>query len=278
MNYRIKLSNIFFCFFELFWSNLVLHVYTSNQDQIKKHMKLVKHSGFFIAIAMILFSCNKPGDTVETGEAVEVAEAEGKELTIDQAETEILWRGYKPTGQHFGHIPAVEGTLKVEGDNITGGKFTFDITKLTVEDLEEGSEFHGKLWNHLQSDDFFDAANHPQATFEITDVEPFTAGDQISNKDQYETENTPKSESTLTPENPTHWISGNLTMRGTTKNIKFPAKVNIQNGVVTAEAGFNIDRTAWGLSYNDEANAVDKAKDQFIYNTVSLELDFKASE
>ena len=83
--------------------------------------------------------------------------------------------------------------------------------------------------------------------------------------------------SELSPEAPTHWISGNLTMRGTSKNIKFPAAVSMENGVITAKAGFNIDRTEWGLSYGDEADAVDKAKDQFIYNTVSLMLDVKAN-
>ena len=65
-------------------------------------------------------------------------------------------------------------------------------------------------------------------------------------------------------------------MRGTTKNIKFPASVTIANGTVAAKAGFNIDRTQWGLMYGDEAAAVDKAKDQFIYNTVSLVLDVNA--
>jgi hypothetical protein len=66
-------------------------------------------------------------------------------------------------------------------------------------------------------------------------------------------------------------------MRGTTKNIKFPANVSMENGTITAAAGFNIDRTAWGLSYGDEATAVDKAKDQFIYNTVSVNFDIKAN-
>jgi hypothetical protein len=65
-------------------------------------------------------------------------------------------------------------------------------------------------------------------------------------------------------------------MRGTTKNIKFPASVAIVDGAVSATAGFNIDRTAWGLAYGDESTAVDKAKDQFIYNTVSIGFDIKA--
>lgn len=241
-------------------------------------MKTIKLSGLFIAAAMITFSCSKPADTVETTEAQEVTAAEGKSLEIVPNATTIAWRGYKPTGQHFGKIPAVEGTLAVQGDEITGGKFTFDITGLKIEDMQESEESYGKLWGHLQSADFFDAENHPQATFEITEVEPFEAGDEITDMEQFATDNTPKSSTELSPENPTHWISGNLTMRGTTKNIKFPATVSMESGAVMAKAGFNIDRTAWGLSYGDEATAVDKAKDKFIYNTVSLSLDVKASE
>lgn len=240
-------------------------------------MKLFKQTGLFLSAALLTFACGGPSETVETSEAKEVAEATGQTLNLDMDATTISWRGYKPAGQHFGKIPATEGSLVVTGDEITGGKFTFDITGLKIEDLEEGSENYGKLWGHLQSPDFFDAANHPTATFEITGIEPFAAGDVIADMEQFETDNTPMAASELSPETPTHWISGNLTMRGTTKNIKFPAAVAMENGVVTAKAGFNIDRTEWGLSYGDEADAVDKAKDQFIYNTVSLMLDVKAN-
>ena len=240
-------------------------------------MKLVKLSGLFLATALITFACSQPS-TVETSEAQEVAATEGKTLTIDQTSTQIGWRGYKPAGQHFGKIPATEGMLAVNGGDITGGKFTFDITGLKIEDMQETEENYGKLWGHLQSADFFDAANHPTASFEITSVETFGTTDVISDQEEFSTDNTPKSATSLSPENPTHWISGNLTMRGVTKNIKFPASVKMENGAVLAKAGFNIDRTAWGLAYGDEATAIDKAKDQFIYNTVSLELDLKASE
>jgi polyisoprenoid-binding protein YceI len=240
-------------------------------------MKLVKLSGLVLASALITFSCSQQS-TVETTDAQEAAAAEGKSLTIEPATTQIQWRGYKPGGQHVGKIPAIDGILSVKGDEITGGKFTFDITGLKIEDIPETEEDYGKLWGHLQSEDFFDAAKHPTATFEITGVETFAANDVIVDVEEFATDNTPPAASSLSPTNPTHWISGNLTMRGTTKNIKFPAAVSVENNIVMAKAGFNIDRTVWGLSYGNEANAVDKAKDQFIYNTVSLQLDLKASE
>jgi len=238
-------------------------------------MKLLQKTSLVIAVALMVVACGKPSDTLEATDAAEVTEATGKTLAIDAATSQVNWRGYKPTGQHFGLIPLTTGELTVQGEELTGAKFVFDITGLEIQDMEESNEDYGKLWGHLQSPDFFDAANHPQATFEMTSVEPYAAG-AIADKDEFTSENTPKKDSEVASANPTHWISGNLTMRGTTKNIKFPASVAIVEGAVSATAGFNIDRTAWGLAYGDESTAVDKAKDQFIYNTVSIGFDIKA--
>ncbi|MFD2203001.1 YceI family protein [Shivajiella indica] len=238
-------------------------------------MKLLQKTGLFLAAALMVVACG-PKSTVETTDAQDVAEATGLTLAVNTETSKIDWRGYKPAGQHFGYIPVTEGQVFIEGDALTGAKFVFDITGLKIQDMQETDESYPKLWGHLQSADFFDASNFPQAVFELTSVEPYSAG-SIENKVEFETANTPKSDSEIAVENPTHWISGNLTMRGTTKNIKFPAYVSVENGAVTAKAGFNIDRTAWGLAYGDESNAVDKAKDQFIYNTVSVGFDIKAN-
>ncbi|MEP0713991.1 YceI family protein [Algoriphagus sp.] len=240
-------------------------------------MKTLKLSGLVLAAALMTTACSKPTDTVETTEAQEVSQAEGKTLSLNTEASKIEWMGYKPTGQHNGIIPATTGTVIVNGNEVTGGSFTFDITGLEIHDLEAGSENYGKLHGHLQSDDFFDAANHPTATFEITSVEPFSADDVITDEEEFNSEFTPKSNTELSPATPNYWVSGNLTMRGTTKNIKFPATINVTDGVVTTKAGFNIDRTEWGLSYGDEATVADKAKDKFVYNNVGLILDVKAN-
>jgi hypothetical protein len=240
-------------------------------------MKLIKQIGLVASVSLLAFSCGKPGDTVEATDAQEVAAGAGDTLALNLASTTISWTGYKPSGKHFGKIPSTGGMLTVVGDSITGGTFTFEIAGLKIEDMQETDENYGKLYGHLQSPEFFDAANFPKATFEITKVEAYKASDAVVDKQEFASDNTPSTDSALTPANPTHLISGNLTMRGTTKNIKFPASVSLANGTLTAKAGFNIDRTAWGLMYGDESAAVNKAKDQFIYNTVSLVLDVTAN-
>lgn len=239
-------------------------------------MKFLKSPGLFLATALTLASCGNKSETVETSEAQELGEAVGDTLQINLSGSLVNWRGYKPTGQHRGIIPITSGLLTVDEDVVTGGKFSFDVTKLEVHDMEEGSEFHVKLTNHLQSEDFFDAANHPEATFEITSVEPYSSTDSVENKEEFITENTPKTASEQLVGNPTHWVSGNLTMRGNSKNITFPATISVTNGSASAKAGFNIDRTQWGLSFQDESSVVDKAKDKFIYNTVNVTFDIKA--
>jgi len=264
----------FLLYFELYSQNIVICLVKTKN--LINTMKLLKLPALLIGISLMLASCGKSSDTVETSDAVDVSEGLGQVLEIDPSTSVMSWRGYKPGGQHFGSIPMTSGELLLEADVITGGKFVFDIKGLTIGDIPETDESYGKLYGHLLSADFFDAENHPEATFEITSVEAYSGSDVIVNKEEFATDNTPKKDSELAPSNPTHWISGNLTMRGTSKNIKFPATVLISNGSVSAKAGFNIDRTVWGLSYGDESTAVNKAKDKFIYNTVSLELDVKS--
>ncbi|WP_194778222.1 YceI family protein [Pararhodonellum marinum] len=240
-------------------------------------MNFLKPTGLAVAVGLMLASCGNQGNTVETTEAQDVAEATGQTLTIDTNTSKVNWMGYKPAGKHFGYIPLTNGELSVEGNAIKAGKFVFDLTQLKIEDMEESNENYGKLFGHLQSDDFFDTENHPLAVFEVTNVEPYASDDQVEDKEEFETDYTPNTMEEQMVDNPTHWISGNLTIRGNTKNIKFPAAVTLGDGSVSAKAGFNIDRTEWGVSYNDESNAVDKLKDNFIYNTVNIEFDIQAN-
>lgn len=234
-----------------------------------------------LAISIVVFSCGpKPsGETAETGEAMEVsnASASAKTFVVDNDLSIVTWNGYKPTGKHNGTINITDGSIAVEEGTITSANFTIDITSLKVLDIPAEEEGNAKLTGHLMSADFFDAENHPTATFEVVDVAPFAADMTVTDKEEFETDFTPASASEIMVDNPTHMITGNLTMRGVTKSVSFPAAVTLADGGVTATANFNIDRTQWNLAYGDEANAVDKAKDKFIYNTVNVGFELTAS-
>lgn len=70
--------------------------------------------------------------------------------------------------------------------------------------------------------------------------------------------------------NPTHTVSGNLTLKGVTKNIEFPARITVTGGnSAEAVAKFNIDRQHWGLKYPGKP-------DDLIRDAIHLGLYIKA--
>lgn len=232
-------------------------------------MRKFKFAFLFLFLGAFTFSCTQSpkSDEAKVGEAQEVAEAgeHAVTYTIDKAQSTVTWVGTKPTGRHDGLFPIEEGSLRVEDNNVVGGTVTFDLRKLDVTDADIDADSKGKLIGHLHSNDFFDVENHPEAEFVIVSVEPYVGGTT-----QEETD----SEFKLS--NPTHTVTGNLTLRGTTKSIAFPAIISVTDNEVSAQAKFNIDRTDWGVSYGDESAVTDKARDRFIHNKVNLGFDIKA--
>jgi len=195
------------------------------------------------ASTILLASCvsNPDGQKAETADATEISTSnEGTSLAIDTTESLVKWHGKKVTGEHYGEIDITSGDIIVsEEGKLTGGTFVIDLNSIDVQDMEPG-EYRDKLTGHLKSDDFFDVANHPTATFEITEVkEGATANDLV--------------------------ISGNLTIRGTSKNITFDAKTTeLSPESFVADADFNIAREDWGVSYTGKAD-----------DLISKEINFK---
>lgn len=240
-------------------------------------MKTLKSTLALVAVLAVVWSCGSDAKTVETSEAQKVNSVEdATSISVNADQSVVTWIGSKPAGKHNGTIAVAGGEVLVSNGNVVGGTFDIDINSLTVLDLPADSEWNEKLRGHLMSADFFDAENFPAAQFEITGATPFAQAQVSSDKEEFETEYAPATLSEVMVENPTHIISGNLTMRGVTKNISFPAWVSLENGVVKAKANFNINRTDWKLMYQDESSVADKAKDKFIYNTVNVGFELEA--
>lgn len=103
---------------------------------------------------------------------------------------------------------------------------TIDVASITT-----GTEGRDQ---HLRSADFFDAENHPTITFESTSIE--RRGDKYA-------------------------VNGNLTIRGVTKPATFEAEVTDfiadpwGNQRAAAEASGKVNRTDWGLTWNQVLEA-----------------------
>ena len=198
----------------------------------------------FAAVAsIVLASCagNPEGKKAETSDSVEVAQqVTGTSYTVDTAESKLYWKGTKVSGFHEGTVDIKSGALLVDNGGIVGGNFVLDMNSINSTDIE--GEYKDKLDGHLKADDFFSSATYPEATFEISEVKAgATASDVV--------------------------ISGNLTIKGITKNITFDAKVDeVSEIVVKSSADINILREDWGVNYEGK-------KDDLI----SKEINFKVS-
>jgi polyisoprenoid-binding protein YceI len=198
---------------------------------------------FSAAAAMVLASCvgNPEGKKADVTDSVETTdEVLGHVYTVDASQSELVWTGAKVTGQHHGTVDIKSGELHVDEGTISGGKFVLDMNSINTQDLE--GEWKDKLDGHLKSEDFFDVASNPEASFEVTSV---AAG---------------ATEGTLT-------VSGNLTIKGVSKNITFDANVEeLTDATAKVTADFNIAREDWGVSYEGQ-------KDDLI----SKEINFKVT-
>lgn len=223
----------------------------------------MKHTFKLSAIALSLTaltfaSCeNAPkGDDAAVTEEQTAAATTGATYAVDTTGSHVRFTGNGVGKNHPGKFKVSEGNLAVTNNAVTGGNFTIDINSMDME--EEGEMIDGKLRPHLLAADFFDAEKFKTAKFEITKVEPYTA--DANNK------------SVVAGANAT--VSGNLTLKDVTKNVTFPAKIDVSESGVNAKANFDIDRTQWGMSYGNDKSLGDKA----ISETVNIELDVKANK
>lgn len=169
-----------------------------------------------------------------TGEGIET-----KSVSVD--DSKITWIGRKVGGSHNGYINLTQGSLLVEDSKIVGGSFEIDMSSITNEDLS--GEYKGKLEGHLKSDDFFGVEKFPTATFEITEAIPQGPG-------KYK-------------------ITGDITIKGITKEIKFPASVTENGGIYEASADITIDRSEFNVRYGS-GSFFDNLGDKVIYDDFDL--------
>lgn len=238
-------------------------------------MKFPPQSIPFILVVLIVFSNCKPAikeSHVAITEEEEITKIPKNAIwtSIDSLNSVVTWIGSKTSTQHNGIIPIGSGKIAHSQYEIFGGEFNLKISDLKVMDLHDAPDRREKLRSHLVGEDFFETDSFPSAHFEITEILPYDSTLLPNDQQEFHSDFKPAALSAFMVKTPTHWLSGNLTIKGITNNISFPVRVSWLRNMVQAEAKFNIDRTDWNISYNNEASILDKAKDKFIYNTVNV--------
>lgn len=223
---------------------------------------------YLLAAAMFLFAAcaDAPeSDKAATTEAQEVNTTKGTSFKVDTTASKVEWVATKVTAYHTGTLNVKSGELIVQDGNVTGGNFVLDMTSIVVSGPPgSDAKANAKLLAHLKSPDFFDVAANPEATFTITSVAPFSGTAKDSADPRQE------SISKYKVTNPTHTVSGNLTIKAVTKNITFPAQLTISGSSANAIAKFNINRQDWDIMYPGKP-------DDLIRNEVHLGIALKAT-
>lgn len=180
-----------------------------------------------------------------------ISSGEGTKETykVNASESSVSWLGEKVTGEHNGSVVLKDGSFTFEDGKLTGGTFTVDMTSITDEDLS--GEYKTKLENHLKSDDFFGVEKYPTSTFVITKAVPQGPG-------KYK-------------------IIGDITIKGKTEEIQFPADLKEKDGKVTGTANITIDRSKFDVRYGS-GSFFDNLGDKTIYDNFELTVNIVAAK
>jgi polyisoprenoid-binding protein YceI len=172
---------------------------------------------------------------------------------VDPTKSTMKWHAEKVTGKHEGTVKILGGTITLEGSNIIGGNVDVDMT--TIDNTDMQGEYHDKLVGHLKSDDFFGTTTFPKATLVIKKVVT------ISDKKGAENYN----------------VTADITIKGITKEVTFPAIIVIGKTEVVANAEININRTNFGIKYGSKS-FIDNIGDKAINDEFNLKVRIVASK
>lgn len=196
---------------------------------------------------ILLASCggNHSHEEGATDSAPEAPAVATTDVTLNLGESNVKWTGEMlGIKAHYGNISLSEATLSMAGDKVAGGSFVIDMS--TIAPLDDNYAPDGSaqgtramLVGHLSSPDFFDTANHPTASFEITSV----SEDGKS-------------------------ATGKLTIRGIS-NEETVENITVADGTVTGTLTF--DRKKYDVAWDSPM------KDAVLSNEIPLEVTLKVA-
>ena len=209
-------------------------------------------------MALLLLGCNNTNNqqgaettSTDTTAVAPAAEVEGFAYKVDPTSV-VEWVGTKPTGKHNGTVNVTEGGLNVAEGKLAGGEFVLDMNSIAVLDLEAGKgkedlEAHLKGTDPEKVDHFFNVKEFPTATFVLKSFDGKT-------------------------------VVGDLTVKGKTKEVSFPATVVVTDTEVTINSEpFKINRVDFGVNFGSKS-VFDNLKDKFIDDEVTLIVKAKATK
>lgn len=216
-------------------------------------MNIVKTMTSKLGLAVLALTLASPSFAATPAKKVAPAAKAELKLPVDTAASNLKWVGKKVTGQHDGKISLKSGEFQVKGQELTGGTFEIDMNSITVEDIKDDKKANASLVGHLKNDDFFGVDKHPTTKIVIKKVTPLK-----------------KPEATKS-----HTVAADLTIKGKTLPVEFPALITVKGEAVQAKALVEVDRTKYDIKYKSGSFFKDLG-DKVINDVFTVELDVKS--
>lgn len=204
-----------------------------------------------LMITPLFFSCRGPVTTDATRNEAAGTPSPGRgavvKYNVDTRASVVSWRGSMLLGAnaHTGYIYFSRGELMVENDQFAGA--TLEVDMNTMEDDHHRAD--NNLIKHLKDPDFFDVKKFPFSSISTSQVESTTGDDKK--------------------------ITGNLTIKGISNPVSFPAKLEITDGMLNANGRLVIDRTKWGVHYKS-GKFFDLLADQTMSDSIEFQIKIVA--
>lgn len=145
---------------------------------------------------------------------------------VDSNLSTIKWEGRKILLKDYtdnGSIRFKSGSVVVADGKLSGGDVVVDMTSLKSEHTANTKFGLDALDKHLKSDDFFGIETYPTSSLKIVSVK--STGDM------------------------TYDVSADMTIKGKTTKISFPATAYMDGEKLVVEAKLSVDRTVYDIKY-----------------------------
>jgi polyisoprenoid-binding protein YceI/rhodanese-related sulfurtransferase len=174
---------------------------------------------------------------------------------INTDRSRVEWIGRNLMSAHTGTIKLRAGRIETRTGCLVQGAFTLDMNSIENTDVQDPKIRELFVW-HLKSDDFFDVERFPVAEFEIKKADALPEA---------------------RPGSPNCEVTGNLTLKGITAELTFrPMFGTTADGLLAADAHFDIDRTRWNVLYGS-GKFYEKLGKHLVSDDISLALKLIAS-
>ncbi|GMU73851.1 MAG: hypothetical protein AMXMBFR44_0500 [Candidatus Campbellbacteria bacterium] len=204
-----------------------------------------------IAAVLGIWYFSTTSEAPEAQEPVDGSVSELQDGTYELATTQssIEWTGSKTLIKDYydtGTLAFSNGSVSVSGGAIVDGAFTVDMNSFAVLSTSNTKVPGSNLAGHLKSADFFDIATYPTATIDLVSVVDGT-------------------------------VTADVTIKGITKQVTFPAVITQEGNTITASAQTTIDRTLWDIRYGS-SKFFGELGDNVINDNVDLKLSLVATK